>query len=187
MKEVDFNKLMDYARAFSGYTREREAVLVEAGKDLIPRLTEVTDHFYGVLDKIPEAKPFIEGRVEQLKKTHRQWLENVLAGPCDVNYTEAMYHVGDVHVQVKLPVEFMAGGICLIQESFVAVITELYKDDTARIKVVLEALNAALGFSLMVMQESYQASSLAEELERFLAITGMTRTLFNNLAQAYKA
>jgi len=49
---------------------------------------------------------------------------------------------------------------------------------------VLEAINAALGFSLMVMQESYQASTLAGELEKFLAITGMSRTLFNNLAEA---
>ena len=47
-------------------------------------------------------------------------------------------------------------------------------------------MNAVLGFSLMVMQESYQSSSLAAELEKFLAITGMSRTLFDNLALAYK-
>ena len=37
----------------------------------------------------------------------------------------------------------------------------------------------------MVMQESYQASSLAAELEKFLSITGMSRQLFDNLAEAY--
>jgi hypothetical protein len=36
------------------------------------------------------------------------------------------------------------------------------------------------------MQESYQSSSLAEELERFLIITGMSRLLFDNLAKAYR-
>ncbi len=30
-------------------------------------------------------------------------------------------------------------------------------------------------------------ASLAEELEKFLAITGMSRPLFNNLAEAYKS
>jgi len=36
------------------------------------------------------------------------------------------------------------------------------------------------------MQESYQAGSLAQELEKFLSISGMSRTLFDNLAKAYK-
>ncbi len=187
MKEVDFDKLMTYARAFSGYSSEREVILVEAGKDIMPRLAEVTDRFYAALQSIPEALPFVEGRLEQLKATHHQWLEGVLKGPCDIKYTEAMYKVGAVHVKVNLPVEFMAGGTCLIQDSFIMLVTDIYADKPARAKPVLEAINAALGFSLMVMQESYQASSLAEELEKFLAITGMSRPLFNNLAEAYKS
>lgn len=37
----------------------------------------------------------------------------------------------------------------------------------------------------MIMQQSYQESSIAEELEKFLKISGMSRTLFTNLAKAY--
>lgn len=48
------------------------------------------------------------------------------------------------------------------------------------------AINAVLGFSLLVMQGSFQTGKLAEELERFLSVSGMSRTLFNNLAAAYK-
>lgn len=187
MKEVDFDRLMTYARAFSGYSSEREALLAEASKDIMPRLDEVTDRFYAALHEIQGARPFIEGRLEQLKATHHQWLEGLLTGPCDVKYTEAMYKVGAVHVKVNLPVEFMAGGTCLIQDSFITLVTDIYAAEPARVKSILEAINAALGFSLMVMQESYQASSLAEELEKFLAITGMSRPLFNNLAEAYKS
>ncbi len=186
MKTPDFNKLMIYARAFSKYTPEREATLVEASRDMLPRLAEVTENFYATLQSMPETRSYIEDRLDALKGTHHHWLEGLISGPCDVNYTEAMYKVGDVHVKVNLPVEFMAGGICLIQDSFIALVTDIYADDPARARAVLEATNAALGFSLMVMQESYQASSLAEELEKFLAITGMSRTLFNNLAEAYK-
>ncbi len=187
MKDVDFNKLMNYARSFSKYTPEREAILVKASQDILPKLAVVTDSFYATLESIPEARPFIESRLDTLKSTHHQWLEGLLKGPCDLNYTEAMYKVGDIHVKVNLPVEFMAGGISLIQDAFIPLITEIYTDDPERVRAVLEAINAALGFSLMVMQESYQVSSLAEELERFLAITGMSRPLFNNLAEAYKS
>jgi hypothetical protein len=97
-----------------------------------------------------------------------------------------MYHVGEVHVKVKLPVEFMAGGITQIQGHMVAIITEAAQGDPAKIRSWLEAVNAALGFSLIIMQESYQTSTLSAELEKFLSITGMSRTLFNNLASAYK-
>ncbi len=187
MKEINFDKLMNYTRAFSGYTPEHEAILAESSQHIMPRLAEVTDKFYAVLQDIPEARPFIEGRLEQLKATHHQWLEGIMKGVCNVEYTEAMYKVGDVHVKVNLPVEFMAGGICIIQGSLIMLVTDVYADEPSRVKTVLEAINAALGFSLMVMQESYQASSLAEELEKFLAITGMSRTLFNNLAEAYKS
>ena len=166
MKEVNFEKLMIYTRAFSGYTPEHAVILAESSQDLTPRLTEVTDKFYAVLQEIPEARPFIEGRLDQLKATHQQWLEGVMKGVCNVEYTEAMYKVGDVHVKVNLPVEFMAGGICIIQGSLIKLVTEVYADEPLRAKTVLEAINAALGFSLMVMQESYQASSLAEELEK---------------------
>ncbi len=37
----------------------------------------------------------------------------------------------------------------------------------------------------MVMQQSYQESGIAEELEKFLRISGMSRTLFTNRAKAY--
>ena len=184
MPNIDFEKLMRYARAFSKYTPEREAQLAEASAELMPRLAEVTENFYATLLSIEETRPFIEGRLESLKGTHHQWLEGLLKGPCDVDYTKAMYRVGDVHVKVRLPVEFMAGGICLIQDSLIGVVSDLYAGDPERQRQVLEAINAALGFSLMVMQESYQASTLAGELEKFLAITGMSRTLFNNLAEA---
>ena len=59
--------------------------------------------------------------------------------------------------------------------------------DLARQVALVGAVNAALGFSLMVMQESYPVSRLIAEQEKFLAITGISRTEFNKLATARKA
>jgi len=80
----------------------------------------------------------------------------------------------------------MAGGITIIGNTLHPIIAGLCGTDHGRCVKLASAINAMLGFSLMVMQESYQASSLAAELEKFLAITGMSRTLFDNLARAYK-
>ena len=43
------------------------------------------------------------------------------------------------------------------------------------------------GFSLMVMQESYQLSRLVEEQERFLEVTGISRELYQSLSSAHRS
>ena len=98
-----------------------------------------------------------------------------------------MYQVGKVHVKVELPVEFMSGGMSLIAEELIGLIGKTYGDDLQHCLELLKAVNAVMGFSLLIMQQSYQSSSLVAELDRFLAITGMSRTLFENLAGAYKS
>jgi len=186
MSGVDYNALTVYAKRFTGFTPEYEALLQELGPSITPLLGEVTDNFYATLMTIDKTAPYIEGRLDGLKQTHRLWLEKLFAGPYDADYTAWMYKVGDVHVKVKLPVEFMSGGMTLIGNTLLPVVSQICGGDAGRCVRATAAVNAALGFSLMVMQESYQSSSLAAELEKFLAITGMSRALFDNLALAYK-
>ena len=182
----DFEKLTVYGKSFSGLTSDKEALLVEVGPEIKPHLEAVTDAFYQQLLDLPEASVFLEGRIEHLKKTHRLWMEGLFTGPYDQNFTAQMFKVGDVHVKVKLPVEFMAGAMTLINNRLINLIVDTFGDNKQRCAQVLTAVNAVTGFSLLVMQQSYQASSIAEEMEKFLKISGMSRTLFTNLALAYK-
>jgi len=186
MPGVDFQALTDYAKKFTGFTPEYETILQELGPQIKPLLGEVTNNFYSTLQSIDKTAPFINGRVDGLKQTHQAWMEKLFTGPYDADYTSWMYHVGDVHVKVKLPVEFMSGGMTLIGNTLLPVVSQICGGDAGQCIKATSAVNAVLGFSLMVMQESYQSSSLAAELEKFLAITGMSRTLFDNLALAYK-
>jgi hypothetical protein len=185
MAQIDFETLTIYAKSFAGLTPERENLLVEIGQAVSPALPGITDAFYGTLATIPATAPFLEGRVDFLKQTHLRWLDGLFAGPFDVVYVKALYKVGYVHVKVNLPVEFMAGGMTLIGDRLIAEIDRLYQSDDKLRLDALGAVNAILGFSLIVMQQSFQNSSLHEELEKFLKITGMSRNLFNNLAAAY--
>jgi truncated hemoglobin YjbI len=187
MDEMDFEKLTVYAKTFTGLTPDKESLLTEAGAAIIPSLSEVTERFYNVLQTIEQTAPFIEGRLDQLKSTHQAWLEGLFTGPFDASYTEAMYRVGFVHVEVGLPVEFMSGGMSLIAEELIELSAETSGNDTARCRDLVKALNAVMGFSLLIMQQSYQNSSLAAELDHFLAITGMSKNLFENLAGAYRS
>jgi len=185
MADVNISELTEYCKAFSGLTPEREVLLKEIKDEITPHLAGVTDAFYAELIKIKKAEPFLEGKLEGLKKTHEAWLKGIFSDDFNDDYTKYIYHVGDVHVVISLPVEFMAGAMTQILRNLTPVLTHLYGDDLTKLQLVTEAIVAALGFNLQVMQESYQSSSLSAELEKFLKITGMSRTLFNNLALAY--
>lgn len=186
MAQHDFERLTEYAKAFTGLTEEYEVLLKEIAPQITPLLNTVTDGFYAQLGLIPETKPFLDGRVDALRAAHTLWLEGLFTRDFDKNYTVGMYKVGDVHVKVKLPVEFMSGGMALINGQFIPLVIDLFGDDSEKCKKVLLAINAVTGFSLLTMQQSYQESSIAAELERFLKISGMSKVLFSNLAAAYK-
>jgi len=183
---VDFVQIGQYAKQFSRLTPEKEALLAEEGLKLIPYLPEVTDKFYVNLQNVTKAAPYIEGKIDYLKQTHLTWLKSVFSGQYGQPYVETMYRVGYIHVQVDLPVEFMSGGITLITNELITIASIVYKDDPEKCIEVLSAINAVFGFSLLVMQASYQAS-VSEVLDRFLSITGMSKVLFDNLATAYDA
>lgn len=186
MKLIEIQALCGYAKQFSGLDNDNVAVLHQVYPAVSSRLQDVTDIFYGRLQQIPKTHTFLEGRIEALKKTHVAWLHELFSSDFGEEYTQKLYKVGDVHVKVKLPVEFMAGAMTIIQSELIRIFGELYADDQEMMLKAIRALNAATGFSLLIMQESYQSSTLAEELEKFLRITGMSRTLFDNLARAYR-
>lgn len=183
----DYKQLTEYAKTFAGLTPEHETLLKEIAPQITPRLKDITEDFYTQLLGIPAANAFLEGRVDSLKATHTKWLEGLFNSDLGSGYTEQMYNVGSVHVKVNLPVEFMSGGMTLINNQLIALIVEQFGDDPARCQKILTAISAVTGFSLITMQQSYQEATLAEELEKFLKISGMSRALFKNLADAYKA
>ncbi len=180
----DLTELTRYAKQFSGLTTEKEDVLSSIKDDVAPLLEAVTNNFYDAMNNIPEAASYLEGRITGLKQTHLNWMNSIFAGPYDEAYTELMYNVGDTHVRVNLPVEFMSGGITLVCNELYKIIFETYGEDSTKTRSIIEAINSAMGFSLFVMQKSYHAS-IDEALDKFLLITGMSEALFEKLSSSF--
>ena len=82
----------------------------------------------------------------------------------------------------SLPVKFMLGGMGPITDRLIPLVFDTYRNQPLQGFDLLRALNAVMNFSLMVMQHSYQSTSLAAKLKHFPVITGMNRNLFENLA-----
>lgn len=183
---LNFNELIDYSKAFSGLTPELEACLKEIGPEITPHLQTVTDSFYDQLATIPPTAKYLEGRVETLRIAHLTWMTGLFTNNIDAEFARRMYQVGDIHVKVNLPVEFMAGAMTLINNELTRIVIELFGHNGEKCAKALLAIGSVTGLALMIMQQSYQKSTLAEELEKFLNISGMSRALFANLAKAYK-
>jgi hypothetical protein len=183
---LNFNELIEYAKAFSGLTPELEVCLKDIGPEITPQLQAVTDSFYDQLATIPETAKYLEGRVTTLKIAHLRWMTGLFSSNIDAEFARSMYQVGDIHVKVNLPVEFMAGAMTLINNELTRIVIETFGHNSEKCTKALQAIASVTGLALMIMQQSYQESTLAEELEKFLTISGMSRTLFANLAKAYK-
>lgn len=182
----NFNELIEYAKAFSGLTPELELCLKDIGPEIMPHLQAVTDSFYDQLATIPSTGKYLEGRVETLKIAHLRWMTGLFINNIDAEFARNMYQVGDIHVKVNLPVEFMAGAMTLINNELTRIVIEIFGHSGEKCSKALQAIGSVTGLALMIMQQSYQKSTIAEELEKFLSISGMSRTLFANLAKAYK-
>jgi hypothetical protein len=78
---MDLSRLTAYAKAFTGLTPEKEAVLIEAGPAIKPELPGGTQRFYDTLQTIERTAPYIEGGLDQLKSTHLAWLQGLFTAP----------------------------------------------------------------------------------------------------------
>jgi hypothetical protein len=182
---VNFSLLCDESKHLVGMTPQDETVLHALAAIVIPALDGITDRFYSTLNSVPRTAAFIEGRVEVLKKTHRSWMESLFTREFDPAYTEWMYQIGLIHVKVDLPVEFMTSGMSLVlRELLLLVVSNATLNIETRTQGCV-AISAACNYCQLIMQKSYDTGKLADELEKFLQITGMSRKLFENLAAAY--
>lgn len=186
MEQTDYEALCNDARTFAQLDEAKIRTLNTIAVDVSPKLAEVTDMFYQHLLSIPRVQPFLNNRVDSLQISHEEWLQGLFLAQFDAAYTRSIYSLGGIHGEIQLPAEFMSGAMSIIQGYLIRLLREVYAEQPEILLESLLAINAALGFSLYIMQEAYQSSSLDNELERFLAITGMSRSLFENLAKAYR-
>lgn len=186
---TNFNELIQYAKVFSGLTPELETCLKENALDIAPYLKTITDSFYNDLKTIPSANIYLDGRVDRLKVYHLNWLTSLFTADVNAEFAANMYKVGETHFKISLPVEFMVGAMTLLNNEFTLLMIEKYAHDPDKYSKILRAFNSISALSLMLilmrMEQSYRESTIAEELEKFLCISGMSRDLFSNLAKAY--
>lgn len=155
----DFDALMANGKSISGLTPEFEDCLKEIAPIIIPHLPQVTEAFYLGLIATPNSNNFLNDHIPQLgrlKETHLNWLNSLFTQDIDSQFTERMVKVSDTHVIIKLPLELMVGAMFLISRELIGIVVSEFGGNSRRCIQAMQAVNAVLGFSLVIMQQSYK-------------------------------
>ncbi len=159
--------LDDLAR-YVGLTEADSALLRDRLPDLEPFLPRVVDRFYAEILRHAGARRILAGGEAQLARLRAhlyQWLHSLLSGPMDAAYLQQRFTIGQVHVRVGLPQQYMVAAMHVVRHEFDLILTEAGLDETEPLR---QAIQKVLSIDLATMLESYK-NSYAErvrELER---------------------
>lgn len=161
-----------------GFCSEDMERLKSMGPLIAPHIPELTDSFYRQLAADPLTGPYIEGRVEQLKLTHRQWLNELFAGDYGSGFVQRQEQIGRTHVNARIPPLFVAASMSFLRSAFPKLIEDKCADQTARgFGACLGSILRLLDFCQFLIDRAYEE----DRLRRLTDATGMSRRLLENL------
>ena len=147
------------------------------GSLLIPHIPQITEQFYERLAAEPETAQYIEGRVEELKRTHIKWLEDLFSGNLDEVFVESQLRIGRAHVEAKVPPLFVAASLSYMRSVFPLIIER-------QIYGSVNGVGALAGTVLKILDLCQFLIDYAYEQDRFDRITratGLSLPLLENL------
>ncbi len=142
----------------------------------------ITDRFYAQLAGEPDTARFLEGRLDQLKKTHASYLRTLVAGEYGPNYLESRWRVGMAHVRIGLAPAWVEATMSAIRTMMAEALLDSGFEGE-RFVVSMSSLIKICDLDLMVINLSYAE----DRLERFSHVTGMRRALIENLIKTRRA
>ncbi|MCA9526971.1 MAG: hypothetical protein KC549_11830 [Myxococcales bacterium] len=166
----------EWAKNFVGFTDADAAHLVDLAGLIEAHGGVVTDHFYGVLESVPETARVIEGRVDNLKRTHGMYMRQLVAGDYGEAYFKSRIKIGEVHVVQGIEPHWVEAVMSIIRTQLIAVISENYADAAER-AAKSQALIRICDLDLLLINFAYAE----ERLSRLSKFTGMGRKLIENV------
>lgn len=140
-------------------------------------------HFKGV-----EPLMANERFVRRLHGVLREWLTGLLDGSFDEEHIQARLRFGQRMAEADLTFEDIILVEALVRKQLAALARKRLNGRSRVLSSTLHALERALSLDLALVHGSYlqvrDAQMERALLDRFLAVTGFSRTLYENLAEA---
>jgi hypothetical protein len=93
-----------------------------------------------VLQSDEQTAPYIEGRVDLLKKVHLAWMQDLFSGDYGPEFIRRQERIGEVHVKVRVPPLFVAASMSFLRAALPPVINQHTGDHTEGSEAVASLL-----------------------------------------------
>jgi len=173
----DLKNRINIFQSVNNFCKEDYDNLDECGPLLIPHIEEITDEFYENLKSSPETAKYIEGRVEQLKRMHVKWLEDVFKVGMNEVFVENQLRIGRAHVEAKVPPLFVAASLSHMRSVFPRIIE---REASGREESVASLVGTCLKM-LDLCQYLIDYSYEQDRFKRITCATGLSLPLLENL------
>ncbi|RLC60005.1 MAG: hypothetical protein DRI79_07400 [Chloroflexi bacterium] len=175
-----------------GWDRTDQARLAELRRWLDSDITEVIETLGRQLAQFKGTQPLMANArfVQRLHGVLCEWLEGLLDGTFDGEYVKERWAFGQKLMEIDLTFE----DVILLEELARGQLFELAQTRLSErpqaLSATMRTLDKALNLDLTLIYNGYLQVRDAEMermlLDRFLAITGFSRTLYENLAEAWE-
>ena len=151
-----------------------------------PHFARIVDDFYDAIEAHPDARRAITGgkeQIERLKQTLIAWIGSVLLGPYDDDFLRAHSRIGQVHVRIALPQEYMFTAMNRIRVRLFEVAQDAFGADCERLRTTVRAVDQILDLELAIMLDTYR-EDLAEKIrtaERLATIGQLAASIGHEL------
>lgn len=181
---------LDKVKTCVGWNAVDQAQISKLRHWLEADLQEVVEAIGGHLVRFKDTQSLLTNArfVQRLHGVLREWLMGPLSGAFDEAYLQARWALVCELAEVGVTFE----DIILMEDLARGQLLELAQaqmgEDSQGLLAMMDALDKALCLDMALIHGSYTRARDAEiersMLDRFLAITGFSRTLYENLAEA---
>ena len=162
--------------AFLGLGAEDAQRLTAFFPRIEDRLPAITDRFYALLGREEQLAHFLEGRLDDLKRTHLEWLRALFSGEYGEPFFERQLVVGQVHVRISLDSLWVDAVMNVLRRDLLAAILDVAGDETEAL-AVYGSLLKVMDLALMVINFAYNE----HRLKLIHQVTGMPEALIERL------
>ena len=171
---------------YVGFDATSVAALAAFHPIAAPHFARIVDDFYDAIEAHPDASRAITGgkqQIERLKQTLITWIGSVLTGPFDDGFLQAHARIGQVHVRIALPQEYMFTAMNRIRVRLFEVAQDSFGSDRERLRTTVRAVDQILDLELAIMLDTYR-EDLAEKIrtaERLATIGQLAASIGHEL------
>jgi signal transduction histidine kinase len=169
----------DELRAYVGFTVEDERRLAALRDHALPHTKAIADRFYERVLQFEGARTVFEDlrQVERLKLTLQRWISELLTGPWDHAYWQMRRRIGEVHVRVRLPSQYMFTAMNRLMEELHAIARAALPPEQQA--ATAESLRRITDIELAIMLSTYIDEREQRGLEdlRHLLISNLPMTV----------